>query len=99
MKKGQLIAQIDPEMFEAQVAQAKANVEKADAAFRDADRTLKRNRELFAKNLIPRSDLDTAETNFDSAKAQSGSRSKGSPHSGGDRTSDTHASCRPLTAS
>ena len=68
--KGQLIALIDPEMLEAQLAQAKANVEKADATFRDADRTLKRNRELFAKNLIPRSDLDTAETNFDSAKAQ-----------------------------
>jgi HlyD family secretion protein len=68
--KGQLIAQIDPEMFEAQVAQAKANLEKADATFRDAERTLNRNRELFSKNLIPRSDLDTAETNFDSAKAQ-----------------------------
>ncbi|MCK9418004.1 MAG: efflux RND transporter periplasmic adaptor subunit [Nitrospirae bacterium] len=70
--KGQLIALIDPEMFEAQAAQAKANVEKADATFRDADRTLKRNRELFAKNLIPRSDLDTAGTNFDGAKAQLG---------------------------
>jgi HlyD family secretion protein len=68
--KGQLIALIDPEMLEAQLAQAKANVEKADATFRDADRTLKRNRELFAKNLIPRSDLDTAETNFDSDRAQ-----------------------------
>lgn len=68
--KGQLIALIDPEMLEAQAAQARANREKADATFRDADRTLKRNRELFAKNLIPRSDLDTAETNFDSAKAQ-----------------------------
>jgi HlyD family secretion protein len=68
--KGQLIAQIDPEMLEAQAAQARANVEKADATYRDADRTLKRNQELFTKNLIPRSDLDTAETNFDSARAQ-----------------------------
>jgi HlyD family secretion protein len=68
--KGQLIAQIDPEMFEAQVAQAKANMEKADATLRDAERTLKRNRELISKNLIPRSDLDTAETNFDGARAQ-----------------------------
>ena len=67
--KGQLIALIDPEMLEAQAAQARANVGKADATFRDADRTLKRNRELFAKNLIPRSDLDTAETNVESAKA------------------------------
>ncbi len=68
--KGQLIALIDPEMFEAQVAQAKANVEKAEATFRDADRSITRNRELFSRNLVPRSDLDTAETNFDSAKAQ-----------------------------
>jgi len=67
--KGQLIALIDPEMLQAQAAQARANVQKADAAYRDADRTLKRNRELFAKNLIPRSDLDTAETTFDGAKA------------------------------
>jgi HlyD family secretion protein len=70
VKKGQLIAQIDPEMFEAQAAQARANVEKADATFQDAERTLKRNRELFARNLVPRSDLDTAETNYYGAKAQ-----------------------------
>jgi HlyD family secretion protein len=69
VKKGQLIALIDPEMLEAQAAQARANVGKADATFLDADRTLKRNKELFAKNLIPRSDLDTAETNFEGAKA------------------------------
>ncbi len=69
VKKGQLIALIDPEMLEAQAAQARANVGKAEATFLDADRTLKRNRELFAKNLVPRSDLDTAETNYESAKA------------------------------
>ncbi len=69
VKKGQLIAQIDPEMFEAQAAQARANVAKADSAFQDAERTLRRNRELFGRNLIPRSDLDTAETNFESNKA------------------------------
>lgn len=70
VKKGQLIALIDPEMFEAQVAQARANQGKADATFLDAERSLKRNRELFSRNLVPRSDLDTAETNFDGAGAQ-----------------------------
>ena len=60
VKKGQLIALIDPEMFEAQVAQARANQGKADATFLDAERSLKRNRELFSRNLVPRSDLDTA---------------------------------------
>ena len=70
VKKGQLIAQIDPEMFEAQAAQARANVAKADATFQDAERTFNRNRELFGRNLVPRSDLDTAETNYFGSKAQ-----------------------------
>lgn len=75
--KGQLIAQIDPALFEAQVDQAKANVvtakanlAKADVSVVDSQRTLERNRQLFSKNLIARSDLDTAETNYDSARAQ-----------------------------
>ncbi|MBM4141274.1 MAG: efflux RND transporter periplasmic adaptor subunit, partial [Nitrospira sp.] len=77
VKQGQLIAQIDPATFEAQVQQAranlllaKANVEKAEASLLDAKRTMERNRELFSKNLIARSDLDTSETNYDAAKAQ-----------------------------
>lgn len=77
VKKGQLLAQIDPETFEAQAAQAranvsaaKANVEKSDAAFVDAERTLGRNKTLFNRNLIAKSDLDTADTNYLSAAAQ-----------------------------
>jgi HlyD family secretion protein len=77
VKKGQLIAQIDPATFEAQVQQAKANLfvaqanlEKSDAGLVDSKRTYERNKELFSKNLVPRSDLDTAETNFETAKAQ-----------------------------
>lgn len=76
VKKGQLIARIDPALFEAQVNQAganllsaKANLEKAKATLADAERTMNRNKELFAKNLIARSDLDTAETNYETAKA------------------------------
>ncbi len=77
VKKGQMIAQIDPSTFESQVQQAQANLlsaqanlEKAGAALVDAKRTFDRNKELFAKNLIPRSDLDTAETNYQTDKAQ-----------------------------
>jgi len=79
VKKGQLIAQIDPATFEAQVEQAKANLlsaeanlDKANTALVDTKRTFDRNTELFSKNLIPRSDLDTAETNYETAKAQVG---------------------------
>ena len=69
VKKGQVIALIDPDMFIAQAEQSKANVAKADALLRDAERTLRRNQELFSRNLIPRSDLDAAETNFEGARA------------------------------
>ncbi len=76
VKKGQLIARIDPALFEAQVNQAranlfsaKANLEKAEATLVDAKRTMDRNKELFSKNLVARSDLDTAETNYETAKA------------------------------
>jgi HlyD family secretion protein len=77
VKKGQLIAQIDPAIFEAQVAQARANLlsaeangEKAVVALADAKRTMNRQRELFAQNLVARSDLDAAETAYDTAATQ-----------------------------
>jgi HlyD family secretion protein len=77
VKKGQLLAQIDPANVQAQVDQAdanlwsaKANMEKAAVATLDAQRTLQRNKELFAQNFIAKSDLDTAETNAQSAQAQ-----------------------------
>jgi len=77
VKKGQLLAQIDAAVFQAQVEQARANlqsvianVEKSEAAMLDAKRTMERNRTLFDRNFIARSDLDTSETNYQSAKAQ-----------------------------
>jgi HlyD family secretion protein len=77
VRKGQIIAQIDPSTFQSQVQQAQANLlvaqaslDKSNTALVDAKRTFDRNKELFSKNLIPRSDLDTSETNYESAKAQ-----------------------------
>lgn len=79
VRKDQVIARIDPATFEAQVDQARAalasaqaNLDKSETALVDAQRTLNRSKELFGKDLIARSDLDTAETNFLSAKAQVG---------------------------
>ncbi|MBI4620814.1 MAG: efflux RND transporter periplasmic adaptor subunit [Desulfobacterales bacterium] len=76
VKKGQVIARIDPALFDAQVNQAKANflsakanLEKAGATLVDAKRAMDRSKELFSKNLIARSDLDTAETNYETANA------------------------------
>src|SRR4030042_1200422 len=76
VKKGKMIARIDPALFEAQVNQAKANflsakanLEKAGATLVDAKRTMERNKELLSKNLIAQSDLETAETSYETAKA------------------------------
>jgi len=77
VKAGQVVAEIDPATFEAQVdnaranlLQAKAMVEKDKAALADATRIRDRNRELFAKNLIARADLDTSEATHDVDEAQ-----------------------------
>ncbi len=76
VKKGQIIAEIDPAILQAQVDQAKANVlgaqanvAKAKATMEDSRRTKDRNRQLFSENLIARSDLDTAETNYETNNA------------------------------
>ncbi|HOG08496.1 MAG: efflux RND transporter periplasmic adaptor subunit [Syntrophales bacterium] len=77
VRKGQLLAQIDPALPQARVDQARAGlqsavagVEKAESALTDAQRTLERNRTLYARNYIARSDLDAAETAHRSAQAQ-----------------------------
>ncbi len=77
VKQGQMIARIDPTILEAQEDQAKANlmaakanVKKSEAALLDAERTMMRNKALFAKDLIARSDLETSETGYQSALAQ-----------------------------
>jgi HlyD family secretion protein len=77
VKKGDIIAQIDPSTFQAQVDQAranvlvaKANVVKARATLSDSIRIRDRNRQLFSRNLVARSDVDTAEANHDANEAQ-----------------------------
>jgi HlyD family secretion protein len=70
VKKGQLLAQIDPLLLEAQVDQARANLIKLQANTLDAQRQRDRNKQLFERNLIARSDYDTADSNYDSFAAQ-----------------------------
>ncbi len=77
VKRGQLLAQIDPANFESQVSQAKANLSSAEANHRKAQvvladyvRTLARNKALLKKDFVSQSDVDTAQTNADSASAQ-----------------------------
>jgi len=77
VKKGQLIAQIDPTPFENELKQAeaelynaKSNLFKAQVTLKDAERTFKRKQELFNRDLIARSELDDAETAYHTAQAQ-----------------------------
>ena len=104
VKEGQLLAQIDPSTFEAQVQQAtaqfenaqaseqnisaqienlkaslitahaeekinEANLKKTEVQVGDAQRNLRRSTELFTRKLISASDLETAQSSHDAAKA------------------------------
>jgi HlyD family secretion protein len=67
VKKDQLLATLDPRLFQAQLekaeaslASAKANVEKAQAAYADSVRIANRQQELRQQGLISQADLDTA---------------------------------------
>lgn len=73
---GQMVAQIDPRLFQAAVNQARANLlvaqantRKARSAAIDARRIARRNQELAAQNLIARQTADTSDTNAEVAEA------------------------------
>jgi HlyD family secretion protein len=75
--KGQLVAKIDPAPFEVKVRQAQANLanaraslEKERAALRLARLTVDRNRELRGRDLISQGELDAAESQHAQALAQ-----------------------------
>lgn len=77
VKKGQIIATIEPSLFRAAVAQARANyvsakaaLDKAKAQAVDADRQYKRSETLVGQKLIAQADFETAEANASVAKAQ-----------------------------
>jgi HlyD family secretion protein len=76
VKKGQVIAKLDPSLFEAQVEQAKANLLKAEAdvehnkvALTDAQQKYTRAKELNVKQLETQADLDASKIAVDSAQA------------------------------
>ena len=76
VKKGQVIARLDPSVLEAQVEQAQASVvrlqaevERARIDVADTQNKLRRARELMEKGLIPATDLETAETTALQAQA------------------------------
>src|SRR5438552_5141993 len=83
VKKGQVIARLDPSLFDAQLQQARANLmqaranltkaqsdlERTKVQLTDAQQKYTRAKELSARSLLPQSDLDAAKIAVDSAQA------------------------------
>ncbi len=77
VKKGQLLAQIDPANFEATVHQNEAQINSAEADLARLNaianmskKTYTRYKNLYAKNFIAKSELDQAESDYLSSIAQ-----------------------------
>ncbi|AJE04301.1 efflux RND transporter periplasmic adaptor subunit [Geobacter pickeringii] len=76
VKKGEVIAQIDPALFSAQVEQtrgnylnAQATLQKAKADLADARRSMERNRQLLKDGVVSQGDFDTADNRYQMALA------------------------------
>jgi HlyD family secretion protein len=77
VEKNQVIARLDPSLFEARLGQAKANLaaaranaDRARTTLEDARLKNERAKQLSQEQLLPQSDLETAQTNFASAASQ-----------------------------
>ncbi|MBP2673231.1 MAG: efflux transporter, family, subunit [Deltaproteobacteria bacterium] len=76
VRKGQVIARIDPRLLEAAVLQAQGNLENVKAALErarvtvnDAGRTYRRNLELVKDGFVAQSDVDAAQTAYEQSIA------------------------------
>jgi len=70
VKKGQLLATLDPTPFQTQVEQRQADVLQAQVQMRNAEVQFHRSERLLAEQLTPEADNDAARANFEGAKAQ-----------------------------
>jgi HlyD family secretion protein len=84
VRKGQVLARLDPSLIQSQIEQARANLIRAEAdlerlrvALDDARTKLVRARELSSKKLIAQTELEAAEVNVRSAEAQLRSQEAG----------------------
>jgi HlyD family secretion protein len=69
VKKGQLLARIDPTLQQQAVTDAQANVERAQAQLLQAQRDHNRNGELLNSGLVARSAFETTDSSLDVARA------------------------------
>jgi HlyD family secretion protein len=77
VKKGQVVAKIDPQMFQAAMEQARANLLEAEGNLAktkvqalDAQRQQTRTQSLKARDLVSQAELDTATANLEATRAQ-----------------------------
>jgi HlyD family secretion protein len=70
VKEGQLLAELDPALFNAALAQSEANLNSAKAALRLAETKEARTRSLVGKGFISQAELDIAVKELDAARAQ-----------------------------
>ena len=70
VKAGQVLAELDPALIKAAIAQIDATLRSAEATMRLAESTLKRNQELVAKGFITAATLETNVKEVDVARAQ-----------------------------
>jgi HlyD family secretion protein len=69
VKAGDVVAQIDPALFQATVTQAQGDVASAQAALELAQLNAKRTQDLFARKTSSQADLDQAMANLHQAEA------------------------------
>ena len=69
VKKGDLLAELDPVPFQERVAQNRAALEKAQVDLRNSEIGLRRQKALWDQQLAAQADLDQAQANYDSAAA------------------------------
>src|SRR5438105_2101589 len=70
VKKGQLLAELDPTNFQAQVDQQRANVSKSQVEAANAKITYDRQSRLLKAGLAAQADVDAARTAYEGAAAQ-----------------------------
>jgi HlyD family secretion protein len=69
VKKGDLLAELDPTPFQERVNAARAGLEKAQVEMRNTRIALDRQKALRREGLAPQADYDQAQANYDSARA------------------------------
>jgi len=69
VKKGELLAELDPAPFQAKVEQSQAALQKAEVDLRNSEIGLRRQTALKNEGLAPQADFDQAQANYDGAKA------------------------------